>query len=311
FQQSTIKHSIPLTHAKGRAWIFAEPWVEEIKRAITQQPVVTLEDRDYFEVRGGFQPPVNQAKLYEINKTVFDGLPLREQRHAFPLVHDANEIKRYTLRKRDDRYWIVANQFATFDAFATECPVLSGLLEGRIGVKSPGWWQFPNIRNESLFKTTTAKLLTPRTANKPTFAFDDKKHVFKGTNTMIVSKILNPKYVLGVLNSEISFFWHHQFSFDYHGGTTRKFEPAKVRMSCIPVKLASIDNQRTIIERVDMIIDRLSHGNNESSTDVNRIQKEIDDIVYTIYGISAIQREEILRSLHFSTTVTRIEQGEE
>ncbi len=298
FQQSRNRHTMPFTRGKGQTWIFAEPRMEDITRTILQPPVARLEDQEYFDIRGGFQPPVHQAKFYEISQEIFDEITQREQQHVFPLVHDANEIKRYILRKNSERYWILANEFATFDEFAAECPRLSGLLADRIDVKVPGWWRFPNIRNEGLFKTTTAKILTPRTANKPTFALDDKKHVFKGTNTMIVSKILNPKYVLGVLNSEISLFWHHQYSFGYHGGMVRKFEPAKVRLSSIPVKMASTGTQRAIIERVTTIIDLLSRDYGESSKEVSVIQKEVDDIVYNIYGISNLQREEILSTLH-------------
>jgi len=116
------------------------------------------------------------------------------------------------------------------------------------------WWRFPNIRNFELIKAHAVKVLAPRTGSQPSFALDRGKSVFKGINTMIISKVVSPVYVLAVLDSKLSDFWYMHFGYEYHSGKTKKYEPDKARRYLIPIRLPTKRQQEAVEGHVETMI---------------------------------------------------------
>lgn len=265
------------------AWKFLPAWKLEVKEHVQSQDVISLSNADYFEVRGGFQPPVKQAKSFEITRTDIRGLNDLERSMVFPLVFHASEITRYKVFNNPRRFWIVANEIDGPGEFEKECPVLHEILSSRLVASENHWWHFPNIRNLPLIRETDQKLLSPRTAPRPTFALDLSKSVFKGTNTMIISKILPVKYVLAILNSSLSAFWYESFGFDYHGGNAMKYEPSKAKKHLIPIKREPIPVQDELVAMVDALLSMKTRGDRDGAA---RLEMELDDFVLELYNMS-------------------------
>jgi len=288
-------------------WTFTEPRFDSIRAKINNlEDIVDFDDTDYFEVKGGFQPPLDKATLYEIDENEYAKLTTREKSMVFPLAYDANEIRRYCISK-DKRYWIVANDISSEEDLKIQFPNLHRLLSRRLDTKEQLWWHFPNIRNFELIKEYNVKILSPRTAGEPSFALDQDKTVFKGTNTMIVSKKISPAYVLAVLNSRLSDFWYTHFGYEYHSGETKKYEPDKAKTYLIPIRIPS-DAQREqlekLVEKMNRLEKRLNELGDKRTDERTRLEEEarktdleIDKIVYRVYEMTETEKEIIETSV--------------
>lgn len=274
---------ISFQSARDNAWIIVDSEARAIKDVILKQPVARFDDQAEFAVHGGFQPPVVAARSFEIDESDYAQLTPTERNHTFRLVHDAREIRRYLVLYREARYWIVTNNVPSERELEATCPHLHAILRSRLDTSRAGWWRFPNVRNLDLVASTPEKILVPRTAAAPCFALDDRRSVFKGTNTMIVPKRLNARYVIGVLNSKLAAFWQDTFGFGYHGGVAKKLEPSKARKTLLPIKVPSTTEREGLIELVNEMIVQMEAC--AGAPVIADIQQRIDEAVYGLYGI--------------------------
>jgi hypothetical protein len=274
---------MPFGAARDNAWIIVDPEAQAIKGAILHQPVATFDDPAEFAVHGGFQPPVAVARSFELDEGAYAQLTPTERGHAFRLVHDAREIQRYVILPRETRYWIVTNDIPSERELEASCPHLHAILRTRLNTGRPNWWHFPNVRNLDVIANTPEKILAPRTAAVTCFALDEAKRTFKGTNTMIIPKRLDARYVVGVLNSKLAAFWQSVFGFGYHGGIVKKLEPSKARKTLMPIKIPSAKERDGLIELVNLMIARVETGVVDPA--IAGIQKRIDAAVYDLYEI--------------------------
>ena len=289
----------------GKSWVTYDVGLQRLKlRVETDQASIPLSNEDFFEVRGGFQPPVSEIKNFECSEAEYLALPRKERALAFPAIQDAGEIRRYSLA-RASRFWVIANDVPTPEELRREYPAIYALLSSRMSTKPEAWWHFPNIRNFEIFKGSQKKILCPRTASEVSFALDDAKRVFKGTNTMIISKVLAPEFVVGVLNSKLANFWYSEFGSDYHGGSAKKYEPEKAREFLMPILRGNEKVRQAIAERAESIAtkkQRLSSFGDKKTIetariedDIKRIDSEIDELVFGLYGITKDERARIER----------------
>lgn len=285
-------------------WTFTETKFDLIRAKINGlEGVVRFDNTEYFDVKGGFQPPVEEAKQFEIDGDEYKKLSSKERFVAFPLVYDANEIERYHLSSENRRFWVVTNDISSEKTLEKDYPNLYHLLLKRLDRKGRLWWHFPNIRNFELIKAHDVKILAPRTASQPSFALDRSKSVFKGTNTMIISKEVSPVYVLAVLNSRLSDFWYTHFGYEYHSGKTKKYEPDKARRYLIPIRFPTKRQQEALEGHVETMIHlktRLSGFGDKRTDERARVEEEmrdtnskIDVLVYEIYRITEDEKETI------------------
>jgi adenine-specific DNA-methyltransferase len=231
----------------GLPWTLTSKNIETIKSKIElNKGIINLDDTSYFDVKGGFQPPINVIKTFEISNSERSYLTNKELEFCHNVVYDASDMRRYFIRNKHKKYWITLNDFSDEKVLAKTSPNLYKILSKRIGKKRGMWWHFPNIRNYELIKKYPIKILSPRTAEWNSFSVDDDKSVFKGTNTMIISKKLDSFYVVGILNSLLSNFWYSNFGYDYHGGKSKKYEPDKTKNYSIPIIECENDKQKKI-----------------------------------------------------------------
>nr|MDO8085993.1 N-6 DNA methylase [Candidatus Sigynarchaeum springense] len=290
--QTSLMFKMAFEEARDTPWVIVDKEALAIKNAILRQPVVRFDDASEFAVHGGFQPPVAAARQFEIDDCIFSRLDAAERAHVFPLVHDAREIRRYVIIPNGGRYWIIANSIPSERELESEYPNLHAILKQRVDTSRPCWWHFPNVRNLGMIINTPEKILSPRTASGPCFALDDRRSVFKGTNTMIIPKKLSARYVTGVLNSRLAAFWQNTFGFGYHGGFTKKLEPSKARKTLIPVRIPEPEAGEGLIKLVNLMITRLRAGTGVFS--IAEIQGQIDMAVYDLYEIDAEMQKRIV-----------------
>jgi hypothetical protein len=86
---------------------------------------------------------------------------------------------------------------------------------------------------------------------------------------------LDLKYLLGILNSHLINIWYKNFDTD--------LEIKLVSVKSIPVREISQEQQQPIIVLVDQI---LTDKKSNPKADTSELEKEIDKIVYELYGLS-------------------------
>lgn len=260
-------------------WQFYHKIVEDILSNVDEN-YIFLNNKSYFNVFGGFQPNVELSKKFIIKQNDISKLNSLEKNCVFPCIYKASNIQQYYL-KEEDEYWIIVNKlFKTEEDFKSNCPNLFNYLNPKLDISKKKWWEFPNPRNLDKYKSADEKLLSPRTASINSFAYDANKHIIKGTNTAIISKKINLKYVLGILNSSLASFYYKEYGFSYHG-SSMKFEPANINSYMIPIKKADPQIEKEIVGLVDIIITKKKNDEN-----ITEETEKLNSIVYQLYGLN-------------------------
>jgi hypothetical protein len=91
-----------------------------------------------------------------------------------------------------------------------------------------------------------------------------------------LNKSFDFKFILGLLNSKAVRFWHKKV---FPEGLHVKLYQLKE----IPIPIATLDQQQPIIEIVDQI---LTKKRNNPMTDTSALEREIDQKIYELYGLT-------------------------
>ena len=112
--------------------------------------------------------------------------------------------------------------------------------------------------------------------------YDDGEYIAGKSTTIVLEKgSMNLKYVLGVLNSRLISFWYRIYfrSLALAGGYLRI---GNNEIKTIPIPDITTEQQAPIIRIVDKI---LAAKDTDPGADVCELEKRIDQIVYSLYGL--------------------------
>ena len=160
-------------------------------------------------------------------------------------------------------------------------------LEAREGGKwkHDRWYAFG--RSQNLSEMEQSKILTPSIAASPCFTLDDGDHFyFMGSGgggygiTLRQDNKFTLKYVLGLLNSRVLEYFIKQTSTPFRGGY---FAYNRQYIEPLPISTASPEKQTTVKRLVDRI---LAAKQRDADADTSALEREIDDLVYTLYGLT-------------------------
>lgn len=128
------------------------------------------------------------------------------------------------------------------------------------------------------------KIVWPLTAANWGFALDFNKHYLSSGGFILISEDLHLNYILAILNSNLMKFLFSKIGVMTAGGA---YTLKKATIDEFPLKEIEINNQQPFIEKVEQIL-ALKQVN--SDADTSSLEKEIDAMVYELYGLS---KEEI------------------
>jgi adenine-specific DNA-methyltransferase len=125
------------------------------------------------------------------------------------------------------------------------------------------------------------KIICPQRSYQNTFAYNEVPWVAASDVYFITEKDrgVNLKYVLGLLNSKLYYFWL------YHKGK-RKGEMLELfytPLTEIPIKCPSPIDQQPLIKAVDRII---LAKQRDPGADIGKLEEEIDRLIYELYGLT-------------------------
>ena len=148
------------------------------------------------------------------------------------------------------------------------------------------WWELRHCDYYSEFEKE--KIVWQEMSHKPSFAYDDKKFYTNQTAYIMTGK--NLKFILGLLNSKISKWYMQSLAYSLSEGAQRWI---KQYVEQIPIPPITKENQPIadqIIQKVDQILTLTQsqdyNTNQEKQKYVKRLEHEIDQLVYKLYGLT-------------------------
>jgi hypothetical protein len=155
---------------------------------------------------------------------------------------------------------------------------LQGYREGLISREDQGkyFWELRSCSYWHEFETS--KIVYPDIAQAPEFAFDtDNRYL---GNTMYLLPV-NRVWLLGLLNSRVVYWFYTKLSSQIRGGFVRFIAQY---VSQIPIPMAVDYNDLEVIVQKILDIKRA-----DPAADVSALEREIDQLVYRLYGLTAAE----------------------
>ena len=162
-------------------------------------------------------------------------------------------------------------------------------LEAREGgrMKHSGWYGF--IYPKNLEVMTAPKILVPDIADRTAFAYDEKgEFAFTSGYGIILKPEVkeSPKYVLGLLNSQLLDWYWKRVSTPLRGGFYRYFSQFIQQLSIRPIDFGSA-SERAEHDALAVLVERiLSAKRINPSADTSTLEREIDQRVYRLYALT-------------------------
>ncbi len=143
--------------------------------------------------------------------------------------------------------------------------------------KGVHWMNLRNCAFED--KINQEKIIWLEISDKANYAYDTENMYLTNSAYFLSGK--NLKYLLALLNSKLLDFYFFQITAKIAGGRKRY---TKQYVEQLPIKEISEKEQEPFIEKVNQILS-LKKENPESDTSV--LEKEIDEMVYKLYDLTA------------------------
>jgi hypothetical protein len=143
------------------------------------------------------------------------------------------------------------------------------------------WWCLHWPRYPKLFEES--KIILRQTSDRIIATYDDQD--FYAMNNVIIVKLKNElvfdyKYILGILNSTLLHYIYCQITQE-SDRTFAEVKPINIRK--LPIKRVEENEQMQIISIVNQI---LTSKESNPSADTSALEKEIDRLVYELYGLT-------------------------
>ncbi len=275
--------SLPRGHFTAEAWrIEDRPVVallEKIKKA-----GVPLEEFVDGKIYCGIKTGFNEAFVIddETKKRL-----IKEDKKSAEVLKPflrGRDIKRYTIE--DPNLWLI---YVPWDFVVKKYAAVMKHLEAhkkelakRPEVKKGifPWYALSRYASDYVREFENEKIMLQEIAPAGSFAWDDTDSYYSVNTTYIIGNA--SKYLLGVLNSLLVTHYYGYLSATIQGGFLRFTHQY---LAQIPIAKPTDKQRRAIEERVEKILKLKKSGKSTSE-----LEKEIDAIVYEMYGLTEEER---------------------
>ncbi len=189
--------------------------------------------------------------------------------------YDSNKIWRYGYNC-DNSHWIIYtdSSFKDKNKMSKYKNIKKHLDEYETVITSDNKpYGLHRSRNENFFRGK--KVLSIRKCSKPTFSYIDFNSYVTAEYFVIKTNRINLKYLVGILNSKLVEYW-----LKYKGKMQgNNYQIDKGPLLEIPIAFSDKKRINNIIELVDKRI------NNQNLEEIEKVECEINEIVYSIYNM--------------------------
>ncbi len=179
-------------------------------------------------------------------------------------------------------------------------------LEDREGgiMKGDNWYAYG--RNQALDVVHLPKIITPDLASSASYCYDPEGPTILLAELQVVMEYflkrdINPKYLLALLNSRLLDWFHHQGSTRFRGGY---FSYESRFIKNLPIRIIDFNNPKEkvlhddLVKLVDVMLDLRKreqkaegHELEQFKRQIEKTDREIDERVYELYGITEKERK--------------------
>lgn len=172
------------------------------------------------------------------------------------------------------------------------------------------WHQFGRLQNIEKFEQP--KIMTQVLASKNNFTFDEKGEYYfvgggnaGGYGITLREEYTKDSWILALLNSKLLEFYLKAISTPFRGGF---YSYGKRFIERLPIKLISESQKKPLINLVDKILslnkrlaemgEKKTDERTEIEREIQKIENEINELVYNLYGITKEEKKIIEESLN-------------
>lgn len=155
------------------------------------------------------------------------------------------------------------------------------------------WFELWRAREPEFFEKQ--KIVCPRIAEKNRFALDDTGAYLSDSSVAIIPKKINIYLLLGLLNSKLLGVYITAISPFVQG---KYYNYSKGYVEKLPIKFPSNKAEEVISEKIISTVKELVKlKKKDANADTMKLEDEIDDLVFELYGISSEERKVIEKAV--------------
>ena len=249
---------------------------------------------DSHALKFGFKGNKNEG-IFVLSKEELKKLRLNSMEKGIvkPLYKNS-DIYRYGANTDNSEYLLFVDKSLSEKEFTKKYPnIMSHLLQykdllvkirKRNNERTDTWFCLHRARNEEIF--LLPKIIAPQRAATNTFGYNESRW-YASADVYFITKSKNGfdlKYLLGLLNTRLYYLWLY-----YRG--KRKGESLELYstpLSDIPVKQVDVGFQNKVISLVEKI---LVAKKDNPDADTSKLESQIDELVYDLYGLTEEEKE--------------------
>jgi type I restriction-modification system DNA methylase subunit len=211
------------------------------------------------------------------------------------------ELKRYAIKSKKN-YIILTKIGVNIQKYPAIYKHMKSFQEGleKRWDKGKYWYELRACAYYDLFNET--KIVWGNLTTRSSFSIDETNGFYVNAPACILPT--NSKYVLGILNSKLMSYFLLSICAERQGGF---IEQKPVYVSQVPIKKPTEAQETEITRLVEKVLqlneklfkigDKLTDERATTEAEINKIDNQIDELVYTIYGISKDEKEIIEKSI--------------
>jgi hypothetical protein len=168
------------------------------------------------------------------------------------------------------------------------------------------WYSWAVLRNRELFEKNTEKIITPNYSTSNKFTYDsgkDDQNYYTLTDTYVIVPNqkckLEVKYILAILNSKLIEFYFKNISklkregyYEYFTGPLSKI-PVRYDKDLEGKTVLLVERMLSLKKSLVNLGDKKTDERARIEREIIKIDAEIDELVYRIYGITEEEKKAI------------------
>ena len=288
------------------SWTLSNPRINEIKEKLEENSQALSE---ICNIGQGMTTGLNEAFVVDTETAVKEKI----EREVLRNYIKTRDLKRYVSLNRDLKIIYIPdktdenkimNTINYLKRWEKELKQRYDYIKGHCE-----WYSWGNLRNREFFENEVEKIITPLYSTSNKFIYDsgkDDQNYCTLTDTYLIvpkEKSLNLKYVLAILNSRLIEFYFKNTGklkregyYEYSGGALHKI-PIKYDKDFSGKVEQLVNNILSLKGRLNEIGDKQTNERQKIEDDIERIEKDVDEHVYKIYGITEDEKKIIEESL--------------
>lgn len=278
-------HKFSFKPSESSEWIIGDEIASSLKSKIENGSI--LLGKLGLTINFGIKTGYNEAFI--VDKSKYDELVMNDRKSTEILrsIVRGRDLSKYSCRPSE--LWMITT-FPSLDLNIKHYPAIEKhlLSFGKNRLEQSGNKGSRKKTHNKWFETQDSisywrdfenpKIIWGEISDDPKFAFDDSNLFAEATTFLMTGK--NLKFLLAILNSNVSAWYFNQISTTTGMGTNRW---KKYKIQLLPIKEISESKQKPFTNLVDEILKAKKKNVDADTTD---LEKEIDQLVYELYGLT-------------------------